>query len=1613
MRLKDLGNLANVYNEIKNLGSVTKIAKSSIKLLEQEFKDLSETELAMKLASSGLSNEFKQQIGTILGVELSTATLSASQTAATGTTIGLKTAISGLGQAFHKLAKAHPALLALTVTLAAIGAAVKVYDLANESLEEAQEKTVKAKQEYDELTSQISALENKSAELCDRLQELYALQNNGTITLVEENELRNLVRQNNELEREIRNKKALAQMEGKQASDAAVNAITKQSEEYKIENSNLGERTGGYTIEHGDRIDAASHYIEQASKYKESLKSFQEQQEKIEQNYGYNPSKYMQDIQWISLNDDITFTTKNLSDAEILFIEYIQELNEESKALYDQYGNIIDGAEETVFRLDALFNKQDIYKSGGQTAVDKTVEYFNNSANKAVIDKLKAVYMKYAQGSIPQNALESMQEYSDIMESTGITASYLTRYLGDLHRTEQEIAKVKAYEGFMGSFQNLPIDKIEKYVSLVKSSELTKENIGSFDLLSMLMRENKISAEDTIEALKGFSESYTTTSELISSFEHAKELLGSIKDEVNESGKVSSNSLTSIVKQYPELQAAIGKYHQDLITTNELLTLMESAYENDANAFRAAMALKLSDDEIFFENIKNCNKILFSDLANTYGNDVNNWKTLAEAKKKIEIQLLQQLSGLWGAYYGSFDKNIKTDKNGMYYYVTDDPTADSESGVQAIKAQISRTNRTLWELKKAAEVEIVIPDFNNINTSKPISRGEQTQEQKDQKNQTYALTDRRKSKLEKEHDIIEEMTNDENIAYENQLSLLSDLIELDNKRKQFADKTAANYAKDWSDAQGNILQAINGSNYNFDDIINYIKEGHDRNLEFVGDDIVASIDAAIVAWDIMNEYEEYSANLQKEINEHLEKQRQIRLDIANAQADEISAKANKLQSQIDLIEAKGGIASEDMLRRQIRISKDLEDSHRNQINALEDMLDNADPLSAEYYNIKSQIEGCKNDIIQCQIEQANWNEELLNLPIRRVERYLELLANIKQDLTNFIDVQTASGQATTLDQYQELIGLTNEQMDSLMQKHDELQNKLSNYKYGSDKFNEVQSDIQSVEDEIASLIKSTKEWISEILNIPINSIQKVNSELSNIVKNMGDILSDYDTAINAVTGTIDKQIESINDLSDAANKEYQDKIDPLQNELDLLQKQNDARKTELALEQAQYDLERAKNQKTNKVVRNGEIVYEADQEALRNANAANADAEYNKTIDTLESQIEALENQRDEILEGYDQQLEKLDEIKERWSKIASDVQLATDSLKADELLGKGWQDKVLSGNDSDIFKAMKDWYSSLATQQNQYEQQIDSNERIAALMEQFAALYQDGSITYEQAMAGIQNLTAQLGNGFTALENLNALLQIGGADSLSSLLDKAQNNATQSVSQMADYLKAVKQNSDALADYVMTWDEMKQNIKDQVEALKAAAEALKNRPVSKPSSSHDDDDDRGYRGPTDTYVNGEYVHTNDGWGNYYDKNTGEKVDDPAKNLDTILDKHKKHDGIESGLIGHSDMTRERMLKSLATNSLKPNETLSKVLVGEAVLTKKQQEQLLKNFQLTSSISTPAISLPEVASVNDAQSNVEVNMGNIVLQGVQDPDGLARAIKQNLSGIMRQELHKR
>ena len=171
-----------------------------------------------------------------------------------------------------------------------------------------------------------------------------------------------------------------------------------------------------------------------------------------------------------------------------------------------------------------------------------------------------------------------------------------------------------------------------------------------------------------------------------------------------------------------------------------------------------------------------------------------------------------------------------------------------------------------------------------------------------------------------------------------------------------------------------------------------------------------------------------------------------------------------------------------------------------------------------------------------------------------------------------------------------------------------------------------------------------------------------------------------DKAISAVVDSIDNKIKGLEKDKEKLEDYYNGLIEKIQSEIDELQKANDERERAIALQKAQYELNRALNQRIDYTYQDGQFIYKAKDGAIRDAQNELDDQLFDMQISELEKQIEDLEDALEDATETIDQQIDALNEYKDKWSEISSVYEEQQNRIYAANILGADWEAEILNG---------------------------------------------------------------------------------------------------------------------------------------------------------------------------------------------------------------------------------------------------------------------------------------------------------------------------------------------
>ena len=822
-----------------------------------------------------------------------------------------------------------------------------------------------------------------------------------------------------------------------------------------------------------------------------------------------------------------------------------------------------------------------------------------------------------------------------------------------------------------------------------------------------------------------------------------------------------------------------------------------------------------------------------------------------------------------------------------------------------------------------------------------------------------------------------------NNGLESSQSLLEQLIDVDKQR---------------------LDQGIDSLNYyknSYEEYVAKVPEYRDKienggiDIESFSGDEKTKIENAMNAYDSYLNQKKTNLELSNTIRDNELKYYTIAIDEIDKKNARLSNSNDLIQKQIDLLNTQGVTVSSSMYDQLISNTEGQIGYQQEKLQKQKDQLIKAiteEGLkvgSDKWYELNDEIMSTEGSIKDLEKAQAEYEKQLRELPITNLEKLGTIYQNILDTIQNWGAEMEASGKTLNADYYQKLINNANTSISNYKEEIEAIQDVMSDYDPGTDNWNEMNDKLQQCNSSISSLVQNMHKWNEELLNLPIQKISDASDSLSKIVDGLNDVKSEHETVISAVTGAISDEIDRLNDEKEAYEDTINDQKEALQDRMDLLDKQNEKLKLQAQYEQALYDLENATTQKTKKVIRNGELTYEANADNLRNAQETVQDSLAALKKQELQDQMDALDDALDDYNDKLQDTLDSLQKISDKWSEIASKKEQADNEKTATDILGKNWKDKVLSGNDNDIFQMFSKLYTDNVDQINKYQEQIDSTEHISSLIQEYIDSYKAGTLTYEEAQAGIHDLVSQMNQKMSAMDNLQNIYNYMGkvydtAADGNSVFAGIQKAFSESGNQLISSLEQYQANAGLISESMSSWQQLTNNVESIKDILEDVKDNLKDT-----ERDRDDDKDSGSKSHVTGKHSSKSVYGSSGFS---------------------AEKH--HSGVFSGAVGSSSADKTDKIKVLEAEKLEPNEIPAVLERGEMVFTPEQMEKLVASFSATAYVPDNSWikNMYPSATVNTKPNVVNVSVGDVKLTDVRDVDGFAKAMGRDFVPLARQAL---
>lgn len=1022
-----------------------------------------------------------------------------------------------------------PAGWATLATVAIVGATVAIAKH-TKSLKDLQETAQDSKSAYDSTISEIKSLNEELKTTQDRIKELQA---KDSLTFTEEDELEKLKKTNDELERELRIKEAIAQIQGQKSADDANAAITKKSEKY-----NLSYSDNGTSFDTGDRIDAAQWNIEQAIQNNKELEDLYSKRKEIEDKFNNDASQFKDDKEWKQNEKNIESKKAYIKSVEEQAATYIKALMDEDNALYDSNGNVIAGQEDLVNRLKALYGNYDEYNQG-ETYSDTFVKH---------------------------------------LQEKGISENVANEIKSQL--TDNEVEKASTLDISPYIDENATAETVRKAIAKAQE-EADKKPI-----------EESISYDDPTDLFRDSTDKDRQSSTAnLADLKNGADLLKTIQSEIKDSGNIGIDTMQKITKLYPEAKKALSDYLQGIITQEELFDKLQSIYETDKDNYIKHLVEMSSKDEEFFNTMRTNYPELFNELANIYGNDVTNWSNLQQSKVNITAEAVEQIARLWKDFYtaigvdngvdfhatvtqntaGGFTKDLNGVPNsvkkgatnlfsgGKLYKSTEFKSQaekqypsnypDLEKNIENI---LNKANEMKDKLDKGAYEQVkssIDLDWNTVGKD-PSSSGSSSSSDKSQTKQDFNWVERLLSKISKAYNRLKNKVADTTRTWLNRNNALSDSME-----------TLLSEINAQSDAYDFYMDRFNSY-----DLDGYYKDqiaNGSFNIETVYDEDLK--DAISDCQDLYDKAQDAADSVQS-LNIEIRQLAKSRFDNIQSQFEEVLGKVNSIKDLYskdnDLLEEQGWFAStllnNSMMEQEQKNLTKLEQERDALTKALNSAIASGkiEAESEDWYSMQSAIDDCTSSIYDAKkalveydnaIRQINWDafdrtrDDVSNL-IDETQFLVDLLKDedITDDNGNMNDNGKAA-QALIAQKYQLYLNQAKAYKDEILKINEE----LTNDPYDKELLDRKQELIKAQQEAINSSISekdALKDLVQEGYDTFLDKLDEVIQKYKDLMNQQKDAY-DYEKSIAEKTkalNALEKQYSAVQgDNSEEGKKNIQ------------------------------------------------------------------------------------------------------------------------------------------------------------------------------------------------------------------------------------------------------------------------------------------------------------------------------------------------------------------------------------------------------------------------------------------------------------------------------------------
>lgn len=255
------------------------------------------------------------------------------------------------------------------------------------------------------------------------------------------------------------------------------------------------------------------------------------------------------------------------------------------------------------------------------------------------------------------------------------------------------------------------------------------------------------------------------------------------------------------------------------------------------------------------------------------------------------------------------------------------------------------------------------------------------------------------------------------------------------------------------------------------------------------------------------------------------------------------------------------------------------------------------------------------------------------------------------------------------------------------------------------------------------------DYVEKRLNQQLEVYKSVLSAVTDLLEDEAQKWQDKIDALNDENDLLEKQKDDYDSILSAVDQVYQDEIDRLNEQKDLLQDkidaindENDALELQRKKQEALIALDKARQQRNVKIYTEDRgYFYSIDQDAYKDAQQNLQDIKNEEVIKKLEDEQDAL-----------DDSIELLEKYRDLWNDIADAYKKKTNEVLAVALWGENYEKLILQNRTQDI-EAFKDKYLEIQSKIDDNKSLIDSYQEKVDYYNKLKEQWSDISSAYEK----------------------------------------------------------------------------------------------------------------------------------------------------------------------------------------------------------------------------------------------------------------------------------------